>query len=47
MEDVVWEFVPEVEAEEGIVISVVYVLTDAIDLVNALLFFSMKVSLLS
>jgi hypothetical protein len=31
-EDVVWELVPEVEVEEGMVISLVQVLTDAIDL---------------
>lgn len=33
-EDVVWELVPEVEVEEGMVISLVQVLTDAIDLKN-------------
>jgi hypothetical protein len=31
-EDVVWGLVPEVEVEEGMVISLVYVLTYAIDL---------------
>jgi hypothetical protein len=31
-EDVVWELVPDVEVEEGMVISLVQVLTDAIDL---------------
>jgi hypothetical protein len=35
-EDVVWELVPEVEVEEGMVISLVQVLTDAIDLKNFL-----------
>jgi hypothetical protein len=31
-EDVVWELVPEVEVEEGMVTSLVEVLTDVIDL---------------
>lgn len=42
MEDVVRELVPVVEVEEGMVICVMYVLTDATDLGNALLPFSMK-----
>jgi hypothetical protein len=45
-EDVVWELVPEVEVEEGMVISLVQVLTDAIDLKKnlkkALLLFSVR-----
>ena len=43
VEDVVWELVPEGEVEECMVICVFYILTEAIDLGNALLLFSMKV----